>query len=333
MSHVDEGTLHAYLDGALEGAEKATVQQHLAGCHDCRVALEEARALIGQAAKILEGGRPAVEAVPPPLATQAPQRHRMIPLAWAASLIVALAAGWFAHTAITGTTTPTRLRDAEPTELAMREDAQEDTAGGVAGEQFGVPSAASDQDVAASTTVAGSPGEAAPPPVQKAAESPAPAAQDEPRLPTVAARLDSITRAERARAAEEATVERRVEPTLQAQRVARAPATVTALPPPRLDTLPGFAMVTSTLEGAVTTVRHVSASGDTVVLSYEPASAAGDTTRVFQDGLVLERDGAGRARLVAGVYRVIGAYRVTATGTVPRDSLMVLLSGLESRSP
>src|SRR5437879_7810887 len=36
MSHVDEGTLHAYLDGELPSAERATLEAHLEGCATCR---------------------------------------------------------------------------------------------------------------------------------------------------------------------------------------------------------------------------------------------------------------------------------------------------------
>ena len=36
MSHVDEGTLHAYLDGELPSAERATLERHIETCATCR---------------------------------------------------------------------------------------------------------------------------------------------------------------------------------------------------------------------------------------------------------------------------------------------------------
>src|SRR5207244_2498041 len=49
MSHVDDGTLHAYLDGELSPAEVQGVEAHLAQCPACRGRLDEERALITRA--------------------------------------------------------------------------------------------------------------------------------------------------------------------------------------------------------------------------------------------------------------------------------------------
>ena len=45
MSHVDEGTLHAYLDGELPAPERERWAVHIAACAECRTRLEEERAL------------------------------------------------------------------------------------------------------------------------------------------------------------------------------------------------------------------------------------------------------------------------------------------------
>lgn len=114
MSHVDEGLLHAWLDGALhaEGGDEALeVECHLAACADCRARLEEARRLRDEAAAILAAAEPPALPVPPfeeilarkatmpPRAPgrPAPRRRAALPLAWAASLALALGAGWWAH--------------------------------------------------------------------------------------------------------------------------------------------------------------------------------------------------------------------------------------------
>ncbi|PYO77356.1 MAG: hypothetical protein DMD67_06720 [Gemmatimonadetes bacterium] len=41
MSHVDDGTLHAYLDGELSPPETQTVETHVVQCPACRTRLEE----------------------------------------------------------------------------------------------------------------------------------------------------------------------------------------------------------------------------------------------------------------------------------------------------
>jgi hypothetical protein len=65
MPHVDEGTLHAYLDGELPSAERKTLETHLAECASCRASLEEQRALIERASALLGAARPAERAAPP----------------------------------------------------------------------------------------------------------------------------------------------------------------------------------------------------------------------------------------------------------------------------
>ena len=93
MPHVDDGTLHAYLDGELPAAERDRCTAHLAECAACRDHLEEERALRIRARDLL------TLAVPPvrePVAHRRPQRWQF-PLAWAATVMVAFAVGWYAQ--------------------------------------------------------------------------------------------------------------------------------------------------------------------------------------------------------------------------------------------
>jgi hypothetical protein len=53
MQHLDEGTIHAWLDGALDAAEGARIEQHVAGCASCAAAVAEARGLVAGASRIL----------------------------------------------------------------------------------------------------------------------------------------------------------------------------------------------------------------------------------------------------------------------------------------
>jgi anti-sigma factor RsiW len=100
MSHADEGTLHAYLDGELTPVERAGVEAHLAGCAACRTRLDEERELAERALELLARVAPPEGAVPPIQRTGgrgARPLPRWMPLAWAASVLLALGTGWLAR--------------------------------------------------------------------------------------------------------------------------------------------------------------------------------------------------------------------------------------------
>ncbi len=132
MSHVREGEIHAYLDGALDrlGRERATeVREHVGRCEDCRGRLEEERRLRDAADRLLDLGAPETVDMPPfeeirrraqagaraRDATVGPTREPVRPpaagragdvsgptrrlpdlqrWAWAASVVLALGTGW-----------------------------------------------------------------------------------------------------------------------------------------------------------------------------------------------------------------------------------------------
>jgi len=103
MSHVDEGTLHAYLDGELPSPERAALESHLAQCATCRAQLAEERALLERSAALLGSARPVERAVPPfeqvRRATRRPWYVRT-EFAWAASLVLAVGLGYYLADAI-----------------------------------------------------------------------------------------------------------------------------------------------------------------------------------------------------------------------------------------
>lgn len=98
MSHVDEGTLHAYLDGELPSTERVALEAHLAQCATCRATLDEERALLERASALLGAARPAERATPPfEQLRRLPRRrpwHVRTPFAWAASIALALGLGY-----------------------------------------------------------------------------------------------------------------------------------------------------------------------------------------------------------------------------------------------
>jgi Putative zinc-finger len=53
MQHLDEGTIHAWLDGALSAEDSARTEAHVATCATCAEAVAEARGLIAASSRIL----------------------------------------------------------------------------------------------------------------------------------------------------------------------------------------------------------------------------------------------------------------------------------------
>lgn len=103
MSHLDEGRLHALLDGELQGSERSEAEAHLAGCADCRAALEEARALFQETDRLIAAvDLPAAPAAAPQVAP--PRSARRITswqrMAWAATVVLAVGLGWFARSGV-----------------------------------------------------------------------------------------------------------------------------------------------------------------------------------------------------------------------------------------
>jgi len=108
MPHVDEGTLHAYLDGELPSAERKTLEAHLAECASCHAMLEEERALLDRASALLGTARPTDRPAPPFEQLSLPRAPRRSPwrvrtsVAWAASIALALGIGYYLRQPSTG---------------------------------------------------------------------------------------------------------------------------------------------------------------------------------------------------------------------------------------
>jgi len=98
MSHVDDGTLHAYLDGELPPVERARLEAHVAECAACRTRLEEERALIERASGLLGLAQPPERLAPPLHQLRRPRLawRLRVPLTWAATVVLALGIGYYA---------------------------------------------------------------------------------------------------------------------------------------------------------------------------------------------------------------------------------------------
>jgi hypothetical protein len=87
MQHLDEGTIHAWLDGALTPEEAARVEAHVQECAQCQAAVSEARGFIAASSRILTALDNAPRGVIP--AAAAPRRSTQ-PWIWriAATVLV-----------------------------------------------------------------------------------------------------------------------------------------------------------------------------------------------------------------------------------------------------
>jgi hypothetical protein len=89
MQHLDEGTIHSWLDGALSAEEAARVSAHVEECPQCAAAVAEARGFIAASSRILT----ALDNVPKgvvPVGERAKPRNWAAWRAAAAVLVVAL---------------------------------------------------------------------------------------------------------------------------------------------------------------------------------------------------------------------------------------------------
>lgn len=93
MQHLDEGTIHAWLDGALSADEAARAELHVASCETCSDAVAEARGLIAASSRILT----ALDDVPRVSGAQWGRRdrgdRRPFLVRWRIAAVVALVVG------------------------------------------------------------------------------------------------------------------------------------------------------------------------------------------------------------------------------------------------
>ncbi|HEY6808378.1 MAG TPA: zf-HC2 domain-containing protein [Gemmatimonadales bacterium] len=120
MSHADDGTLHAYLDGELSPVERERLERHLADCAACRARRDEERALIERADALLARAAPPDRAAPPLSELRRPRPAWVLrfPLAWAAMLVLAFGVGWY----LRGGPSPDTLGPAAPLTLVPGAD-------------------------------------------------------------------------------------------------------------------------------------------------------------------------------------------------------------------
>ena len=99
MQHLDEGTIHSWLDGALSADEAAWVEAHVKDCAQCQAAVAEARGFIAASSRILT----ALDNAPRAVIPAAAPRKRIDPIVWrAAATVLVVAVGTLAVLKSTG---------------------------------------------------------------------------------------------------------------------------------------------------------------------------------------------------------------------------------------
>ena len=97
MKHLDEGTIHAWLDGALDASGAAEAERHAATCDECAARVAEARGLIAGASRILSAlddvGAEIVPARAPEVKRKRTRRNATRVVAWLAAAGMLLAVG------------------------------------------------------------------------------------------------------------------------------------------------------------------------------------------------------------------------------------------------
>ncbi len=90
MQHLDEGTIHSWLDGALSADEAARVAAHVKECPQCAAAVAEARGFIAASSRILT----ALDNAPRGVVPVAAPKKRVDPMVWrVAAMLLVVAAG------------------------------------------------------------------------------------------------------------------------------------------------------------------------------------------------------------------------------------------------
>jgi hypothetical protein len=125
MPHLDEGYIHAMLDGELTAADREAAEQHLRACTECQQLLAEARSLFAEADRLVE------TLVPPPagkpVRQAAPIRARRKNyqwLGWAATVVVAMGLGYY------GSALRDRPQAAASDDSALKQEALREAAPG-----------------------------------------------------------------------------------------------------------------------------------------------------------------------------------------------------------
>ena len=112
MQHLDEGTVHAWLDGALSAEESAGVERHIAQCKECAALVAEGRGIIAGASRVVS----ALDVVPGGVIPKTPRATTASMSLWR-SLHLTPSRAALAATLVIAVSTLLTLRHDTPTKL------------------------------------------------------------------------------------------------------------------------------------------------------------------------------------------------------------------------
>jgi len=345
MSHVDEGTLHAYLDGELPPAERAGLEAHLEQCIACKTLLTEERALLERASALLGSTRPTERPAPPFQDVRRAQRrpwYARRTLAWAASLVLAVGLGYYLRDPGDGVrsvpSTPPTVGAAEdrlvrldssataaaPEQVANQPPMARMPAGRRAQERKTDTRAeeAEQNKAARDSTAAGV--VALEPRVQLRNATPAPAAAT-PNRDSAALRLDAAVVMSEAQSGEVAALRGRAV-TTQWQIISRGAATtLLGTDPVGLPGLRTRRIRRSPAPDATVVVEQALDSATTIQIFQRPMTEYGYSDRAAREAAPSAAAAAPADRLA----RFVGRLRVEISGPLTTDSLNKLLEQVE----
>lgn len=91
MNHIDEGTIHAWLDGALDASRSREIEAHVAQCQPCAAAVAEARGLVAASSRILSALDDVPSGIVPKRAVAPRRQWRAAP--WVTGIAAAMMLG------------------------------------------------------------------------------------------------------------------------------------------------------------------------------------------------------------------------------------------------
>lgn len=166
MPHLDEGHIHAMLDGELTSTDREAAEQHLRACAECQQLLAEARSLFAEADRLVETLVPPATGQPArKLSTVRSRRKNYQWLAWAATVVIAVGLGYY------GSALRDRTQVAASGDAALKQERLRDTAPAIAG---ATPPADAASSLEQKSETRRAPDLAKSAPGAKAAEAPAP---------------------------------------------------------------------------------------------------------------------------------------------------------------
>lgn len=310
MSHPDDGTIQALLDGELDAAERTRVETHVGSCSACAARLAEARSFQLEADRLVEVL--AVPSSPAEVRRTSPARRTVVrTLAWAASILLAVAVGYWG-------------RGSEPGQAVVLQEGERPSGGRAATPlpvTDPIAAAPSTTPTSAQAPASGTRPAAAPPAEMKSADKPVangprPAPQPAER-DLQDARANEVA-AKAARQMDEPAAAWRVISMEEGVRLLGGQIRlIDGLSPERVETGPGTAVPGA--DPSLPLVRVIYASGSVTLDQQRPAIQVAARREAATDAAT-----GATARASVTAWQEHGGIRFVITGSVSADSLRAL---------